>query len=793
MNSHDNRKVLVVFIASPGDVDEERQVARKEVERLNRTLRSINWQIDLRGWEDTLPGRGRPQELINADIHACKLFIGLLSTRWGTPTGKYGSGFEEEYRLAVKLQKQHGIPEIWLFFKRIPAAQLKDPGDQLAKVLEFRKEVIAGREVLFKDIKNKAEWKERLPEMLLEYILKLHEQIHARQLDSSPDSPPASSFTLPLEKDDTDISSMQLNDTLNAALANPASFDKLGAFMAARLHLFAATAMARYTNDRLGLHEANLLYLHREKIELTHSEQSLLYKTVIGGAGDVFPGWYWFKDHDIAETKQLLFLLATTGSDDQTRFQSVELLTGSGIQPDIAGPDRANFIGRFLDDSSAEVRRVKVDYLKKVGQIEDVPALERLTSDPDEKVRNKAEEACELIIADSDPRRILMEAVSLQKDIRNSVAKVLTKHSEKFSSTELAAASGNPNPTVRLFVAKILESRRVLTPDIASRFSEDSSDEVKSIGYRELMRAGATVDLNVVDNKLDEATKDSAVESMALLPIDTLLTKIELYPSFESLTAFEALARHHFAMIAVRLRSELGTSFESLRDSFLARLEPYASQFDDTLKAFKKGGDIDAFVRAKYISIALRALVQNGNRQDASFGRLHLLSKDSSVRHAAIALLERFGEDSDSNMLMETVKDDYLTGADAAGAAIRIASDPTAVINNLLDSDSTLVVRVAIKAIETKNLSVVQPKLYELLRHEVDDVRALTVAAFHRLIDNAALESLLTSYTNSGGRYYYNVVCWLDRLLYSPAPIRQWFIRSANQYGLQSRRSVLDD
>src|SRR5690242_12370068 len=116
MDSHDNRKVLVVFIGSPGDVVEERQATRKAVDRVNRTLKTIGWQIGLRGWEDTLPGHGRPQELINADVHACKLFIGLLYARWGSPSGKFSSGFEEEYRLALELRKQQGAPEIWLFF-----------------------------------------------------------------------------------------------------------------------------------------------------------------------------------------------------------------------------------------------------------------------------------------------------------------------------------------------------------------------------------------------------------------------------------------------------------------------------------------------------------------------------------------------------------------------------------------------------------------------------------------------------------------------------------------------------
>ncbi|OYV15068.1 MAG: hypothetical protein CG440_60, partial [Methanosaeta sp. NSM2] len=47
--------VLKVFIASPGDVKEERRILKEEIEDINKIVREINWHIDLYGWEDTLP------------------------------------------------------------------------------------------------------------------------------------------------------------------------------------------------------------------------------------------------------------------------------------------------------------------------------------------------------------------------------------------------------------------------------------------------------------------------------------------------------------------------------------------------------------------------------------------------------------------------------------------------------------------------------------------------------------------------------------------------------------------
>ncbi len=79
------RNVLTVFIASPGDLAVERKRAFQVVAEVNDTIKNIDWSIDLLGWEDTLPGFGRPQALINREVERCDLFIGLLWRRWGTP------------------------------------------------------------------------------------------------------------------------------------------------------------------------------------------------------------------------------------------------------------------------------------------------------------------------------------------------------------------------------------------------------------------------------------------------------------------------------------------------------------------------------------------------------------------------------------------------------------------------------------------------------------------------------------------------------------------------------------
>src|SRR5882672_3282096 len=123
-------RILTVFLASPSDLKEERITVHAAVKQVNRMVKDLEWQIDLHVWEELAPGYGRPQDRINPEVDACDLFIGMLGVWWGTKTGNFASGFQEEYVRATERRARSDDPEIWLLFKEIPDEAKKDPGTQ---------------------------------------------------------------------------------------------------------------------------------------------------------------------------------------------------------------------------------------------------------------------------------------------------------------------------------------------------------------------------------------------------------------------------------------------------------------------------------------------------------------------------------------------------------------------------------------------------------------------------------------------------------------------------------------
>jgi hypothetical protein len=169
------RRLIKVFIASPGDLGPERQSAHEVADEINSTLgRAFAVEIDLLGWEDTLPGVGRPKAIIDQDIDDCDLFIGLLWKRWGTPSGEeFSSGFEEEFERARQRNQRTGQPEIWLAFKQVEPSQFADPGDQLRRVLAIKQAQVTARIVLYKEFKDERDCAKQLRGWLMTHISRL--------------------------------------------------------------------------------------------------------------------------------------------------------------------------------------------------------------------------------------------------------------------------------------------------------------------------------------------------------------------------------------------------------------------------------------------------------------------------------------------------------------------------------------------------------------------------------------------------------------------------------------------
>lgn len=158
-----NGRVYRILIASPSDVEEEREIAVRVIQEWN-DLYSYSRQVVLLPlrWEThTAPEYGtRPQEVINrAIVDQCDLLLGIFWTRIGTPTGEADSGTLEEIERVAKAGKP-----VMLYFSKVGVDPDKLDLEQVARLKSFKDQTYPN--ALTESYKSVIEFRDKLAKQL---------------------------------------------------------------------------------------------------------------------------------------------------------------------------------------------------------------------------------------------------------------------------------------------------------------------------------------------------------------------------------------------------------------------------------------------------------------------------------------------------------------------------------------------------------------------------------------------------------------------------------------------------
>jgi hypothetical protein len=337
------RNVLTAFLASPSDLPDERRMAFQVVAEVNEAIKSIDWSIDLLGWEDTLPGAGRPQALINRDVDRCDLFVGLLWRKWGTAPARdsrFSSGFEEEFSIARERHERASSPEIWMFFKTVDTAQTADAGPQLQNVINFRESLVESKAILFKEFGDTGAWEKILRKCLYRHVLSI-----ARVTNAAPEGPSErateSAKSISTRADIPGATAAGDQVAVFARSLEPAfETGDLGeivaalndgheaAFLAVRSVLLSSALVSASGTSITALptHELNTLYRYRDRLRATAGELDVLFRSILADGFDHKPGWYWFRDYRAEDVVVDLIFVGLFGDESAARARSFEII-----------------------------------------------------------------------------------------------------------------------------------------------------------------------------------------------------------------------------------------------------------------------------------------------------------------------------------------------------------------------------------------------------------------------------------------------------------------------------------
>src|SRR5262249_39610377 len=129
-----------VFVSSSNDVKAERDLLDGVVDEINQRMGDPgSIELQLIKWErGVIPQINQaPQGAIDNQVPDCDIYLGILRTRFGTPTGNYGSGTEQEFRAMLERFNGEGKPWISFYFYNGPVElKSQEEREQYDKVCE---------------------------------------------------------------------------------------------------------------------------------------------------------------------------------------------------------------------------------------------------------------------------------------------------------------------------------------------------------------------------------------------------------------------------------------------------------------------------------------------------------------------------------------------------------------------------------------------------------------------------------------------------------------------------------
>lgn len=159
------------FISSPGDVTAERKIAPRIISELNsvyvQATGHILWPLM---WETMSGGLGEdPQAVINRQTPDYDIFVGIVWSRFGTPTRRAGSGTEEEFDRALALHVSGARNVDFMVFVKTADLPHGVDGEQLKNVRAFI-EKLQATGILYHTFRDNSEFEGLLRQHMLQYL-----------------------------------------------------------------------------------------------------------------------------------------------------------------------------------------------------------------------------------------------------------------------------------------------------------------------------------------------------------------------------------------------------------------------------------------------------------------------------------------------------------------------------------------------------------------------------------------------------------------------------------------------
>ena len=792
------RKIIKVFLGSPGDLKEEREAATGVVdeENANHAKRS-GYEIELVKWEgpEFYSQRRRPQDVINEGLEQCDYFVGMLWKKWGTsPRSKehsYTSGFEEEYEEATKRHDKTGKPGISLFFKEIGEELPSDTKADLDKVKGFREKVYGTDQFCgeFQDPKDFAREFRTIIANVFEN--QKQEDEHPKTLELQRTKPGAEKSKDQIDGENP-IPFFGLHATSFIENFIQKKEDGENSFSApevARFRLL-ASSVSQNENDNslLGVHDANLIYRHLGDTNFSSQEIQGLVSTALENIeSNTVPLWYWiFQPY--YKIKIWLPLLTISGGEKRRR-SAFKLLGMLAIAPhDFDSRFISSFFRKWFSEGLSDDLIISaLEYLGVVGDEGLQMDWDHFIGSSDINVSRAAVRSLARIksrINKVDAWRFVAKHETI--DIESDLTGQLLSEISSVETEVLRDCLNHSTREFRLAIAKNLLERDALRESDARLICESSEADIRLIGVRALVKLNLGLDNSdvrkilvrpagwrgIIDHVLSDLDDSYQVKvnpgekefmeykigMFSGMRYEDLLD-IQRNEKLDETEATIALYRNHYSRVKDELKKNLLDGFESFCSG------RRVAQENRILRR-----EIPIHIRKELVHSALDAFCSNADKSELNTVRDVLERHDLRFSTDLANFIAKHGEWEDVDRVIKlsgTISDcssciDHsLAYQLAAYTLLKLAEKKIADVWRL-NLPSQVRIQLVVQMSKSQFAELDEQYVVSMLRWDNDIVRAVVALKAIQCLPRARIREILNNYWDAGYPSYYNTIFWLD-------------------------------
>jgi HEAT repeat protein len=801
---------ILVFLAYISDVEPEVNSAKDIVESINRYHERLGIELDLRIWKDVPAEFANPQEQINRTlVDNCDVFIGLIWKKWGTPTGQSDCGFKEEFSIAEGRYNETSSPQIFLYAKRVNENDIKeeDEKEDYNKIKEFKNEIVNKHKGFLIQFETINEWNDLIRGRLTQYMIDKYLSISkiTAELQSIQAIPSREQYEV-IEKVKTPKEIQALINDLAAHKSNIEKISNIEDFKKIRLFLL-SSAIFYDANlyEILGNHEIHLLYLHKIDIKPIGLEARLIFRTIMADRYNLKVGWFWLRNIGDKIIREYISNHLIKDVNKEVRYGAVNFLDKFWLKK------YKHQLLTAINDNAEEITIKALEICAKRGDESYLKIINEYLSNPDKDIAKAAWTAKFAILSRTSPDA----AINFLQDFgsnRGAFHLYLEQIKDKISHIKLKELINNNDASIKEFAYKQLLKNNLLNVDEIRELLDSPIIELKILAYSTLVGLGESFNVKDLTEKwpsehrglLALYTTEQIEEIIEKIydgyKKDELLNEIN-WISINGHLAYLSYGLRYFDSFKDQLYKDLDTDFKRIKDRYVESLKldlrriikeniskdpklsnVSTSEIDSTVEiilenqmkeSLVKIDELSKFIIKQFTSAALKILTLKGTKESLVYARRYTNSNDKDIQHLVVQIIAKYGDAEDVSTLIKIALDNYgSTRVEAVRCALKFSVFEKTVIKQFLESDKKEIIKTCLSYDLTAKSHTLTEDAKKLLMNRTDDIRLYALSYLATLSKRKQLIEILNSYLD-GATYYYNIVCWLDRILFAPPKIRR--------------------